>query len=140
MVQPGNAGSGGARLSRPANRKRQAAHLRQQTESCSNYEDGSCAVVSSVATLLARNSLCVEPAPSPNEVGFFAKTPIIGIMNAQLEQAYWSLEKRLAPGLRSAQAIYADVLGRYVDADTCWLDIGCGHQLFEPWINREEAL
>ncbi|MDB4911760.1 MAG: Methyltransferase type 11 [Gemmatimonadetes bacterium] len=61
-------------------------------------------------------------------------------MNLQLQRAYWSLEKRLAPGLKSAQAIYAEVLDRYVDADTRWLDIGCGHQIFEPWIKGEEAL
>ena len=61
-------------------------------------------------------------------------------MNLQLQRAYWSIEKRLAPGLRSAQATYAQLLERYVDADTRWLDVGCGHQLFEPWIKGEEAL
>jgi SAM-dependent methyltransferase len=61
-------------------------------------------------------------------------------MNRRLQSFYMSLERRLAPGLRSAQAIYADVLDRYVDADTRWLDVGCGHQLFEPWIAKEETL
>jgi SAM-dependent methyltransferase len=65
---------------------------------------------------------------------------LIQEMNTQLEQAYWSLEKRLAPGLQSAQATYAEVLDRYVNEDTRWLDIGCGHQVFEPWIKGEEAL
>jgi SAM-dependent methyltransferase len=61
-------------------------------------------------------------------------------MNQKLQHAYWSLEKRLTPGLRSAQAIYAEILEPYVDSDTRWLDVGCGHQLFEPWIGKEEVL
>ena len=61
-------------------------------------------------------------------------------MNLHLQRAYWSLEKRLAPGLCSAQATYAGLLERYVDSDTRWLDVGCGHQLFEPWIKGEDAL
>ena len=61
-------------------------------------------------------------------------------MISQLEKAYWSLEKRLAPGLGSAQLIYSEILDRYVDSETCWLDIGCGHQLFDSWIKGEEAL
>ena len=65
---------------------------------------------------------------------------MIGGMNQTLQHAYWSLEKRLTPGLRSAQAIYAEVLERYVESDTRWLDVGCGHQLFEPWIGKEETL
>lgn len=61
-------------------------------------------------------------------------------MNRQLQNVYRSLERLLAPGLRSAQAMYAEVLDRYVNADTTWLDVGCGHQLFEPWIAKEDAL
>lgn len=39
------------------------------------------------------------------------------------------LQGALLPDLRWNQEIYGELLGRYLDAQTCWLDAGCGHHL-----------
>lgn len=61
-------------------------------------------------------------------------------MRAHMRNLYWLAERYLAPGLRSAQAAYADVLKEHVSPTTRWLDIGCGHQVFEPWIDGEREI
>jgi ubiquinone/menaquinone biosynthesis C-methylase UbiE len=40
----------------------------------------------------------------------------------------------LAPGLKSSQWPYREMLFANVTADTVWLDLGCGHQLFPKWM------
>jgi ubiquinone/menaquinone biosynthesis C-methylase UbiE len=40
----------------------------------------------------------------------------------------------LAPGLRSSQWMYREMLFANVTDETDWLDLGCGHQLFPKWM------
>jgi SAM-dependent methyltransferase len=53
---------------------------------------------------------------------------------------YCDLKRRLVPGLRSNQNLYAETLERFVTSETMWLDAGCGHQVFPFEPDREEAL
>jgi len=50
-----------------------------------------------------------------------------------LYNAYAGLEQRIAPGLRYSQDEYEDVLRRYVNGETTWLDLGCGRRLLPAW-------
>jgi SAM-dependent methyltransferase len=52
---------------------------------------------------------------------------------------YWRLEQLVVPGLRSSQYAYYETLRRYLSGRPLWLDLGCGHHVFGPWMQREEA-
>lgn len=54
-----------------------------------------------------------------------------------LYRAYWATERVLLPGARSTQQEYFHSLAPLV-RDKDWLDIGCGHSVFWPWMEREE--
>jgi len=51
-----------------------------------------------------------------------------------LEQIYWALEHRIAPGAESSQNVYARIVEAHLTPSTRWLDLGCGHQLWGDWI------
>jgi len=51
---------------------------------------------------------------------------------------YWRMRDRITPGLEYTQAVYERVLARAVNGETCWLDLGCGHQILPPWRLEEE--
>jgi SAM-dependent methyltransferase len=55
----------------------------------------------------------------------------------RLLQTYWSMEQRVAPGIRYSQLTYEDVLTRLVQHKASWLDLGCGRQILPHW--RREA-
>jgi ubiquinone/menaquinone biosynthesis C-methylase UbiE len=55
-----------------------------------------------------------------------------------LYRVYEIQQRLIAPKLRSAQDLYAEVLAKYVDQKTTWLDIGCGHQVFPDWLGEQE--
>ncbi len=57
----------------------------------------------------------------------------------RLEKVYWALQRRIAPGVEFAQNEYARVVQAHVTAETRWLDVGCGHQLWPEWIPGQEA-
>lgn len=57
--------------------------------------------------------------------------PMTGSIRSWLENIYWGMEHKIVPGLTSLQDAYHDVLTRHVDADTCWLDLGCGTSLLD---------
>lgn len=54
-----------------------------------------------------------------------------------LYRAYWATERILLPGVRSTQQEYFHSLAPLVH-NKDWLDIGCGHSVFWPWMEREE--
>jgi SAM-dependent methyltransferase len=52
---------------------------------------------------------------------------------------YWALEKRIVPGLRSSQYAYYEAVRAQTASRPVWLDVGCGHQVFASWMDKEEA-
>lgn len=50
---------------------------------------------------------------------------------------YWSMERRIVPGLRIAQVEYEFALRDLVRSGVRWLDVGCGWHALPQW--REEA-
>jgi ubiquinone/menaquinone biosynthesis C-methylase UbiE len=50
------------------------------------------------------------------------------------EKFYARSRDVLAPGLKSSQWAYREVLFANVTDETDWLDLGCGHQLFPKWM------
>jgi len=57
-----------------------------------------------------------------------------------ISRLYWRLETLIDPGVRSSQYIYREVVDANVDAQTRWLDVGCGHSIFPEWIDGQRAL
>ena len=51
----------------------------------------------------------------------------------RMRSVYWTMERRIAPGLRHAQRQYEDALDRFVRPSIRWLDLGCGRRLLGPW-------
>jgi len=50
---------------------------------------------------------------------------------------YWSMERRIVPGLEYAAHRYEERLLRWVPENVRWLDVGCGRRLLPSW--REEG-
>jgi ubiquinone/menaquinone biosynthesis C-methylase UbiE len=50
------------------------------------------------------------------------------------EKFYARSRDVLAPGLKSSQWAYREMLFANVTDETDWLDLGCGHQLFPKWM------
>jgi ubiquinone/menaquinone biosynthesis C-methylase UbiE len=48
------------------------------------------------------------------------------------------LRRLVAPGLRSSQDVYAELLRARVNGRVEWLDLGCGHQVLPDWHAEEE--
>jgi ubiquinone/menaquinone biosynthesis C-methylase UbiE len=53
-------------------------------------------------------------------------------------QFYWKARGAIAPRLEDAQAVYEDRLRAHVRSSDRWLDIGCGHQVLQPWRGESE--
>lgn len=51
---------------------------------------------------------------------------------------YWWLQRRIVPGLRNSQYAYYEKLRPLLTQSTRWLDLGCGHQFFAPWMKIDE--
>jgi len=51
---------------------------------------------------------------------------------------YTTARKIIAPNLCHAQSLYEKVLSSYVDSNTKWLDLGCGHQVLPSWRLEQE--
>lgn len=49
------------------------------------------------------------------------------------------MEKIFFPQLSSSQYRYYQLLNRRVQPRCDWLEMGCGHQMFAPWMPNEEA-
>src|SRR5579859_3009946 len=59
-------------------------------------------------------------------------------MRRALRKVYWWLEKRICPRLRYSQVHYHKTLDRLIAANSSWLELGCGHQMFAAWMINEE--
>lgn len=59
-------------------------------------------------------------------------------MRDLLYKFYWKLESKIVPGLRSSQYSYFEALKSVFPHDATWLDVGCGHNIFGSWMDREE--
>lgn len=51
----------------------------------------------------------------------------------QLFKIYWRLQNIIVPQLKPSVDIFAKSLKEYVNEDTIWLDLGCGHQILPKW-------
>lgn len=51
---------------------------------------------------------------------------------------YGAAKRLIVPTLKYSQTIYEDMLKKYVNDKTKWLDLGCGHQVLPPWRLEEE--
>lgn len=58
---------------------------------------------------------------------------------ALLFRNYWRLERRLAPGLRSSQYVFAERLADAMPDRPTWLDLGCGRRPFPDWMPEDQA-
>lgn len=65
-------------------------------------------------------------------------------MNRELLfKIYWKIQSVIAPGLKSSQKIYEEVLNENIDESLKlkWLDLGCGHQVLPQWmLDQEKSL
>jgi SAM-dependent methyltransferase len=61
----------------------------------------------------------------------------VGIRSV-LYRCYWKAEEALLPGFCSTQQAYYRAL-RPVVLGKEWLDLGCGHSVFWPWMEREQT-
>jgi SAM-dependent methyltransferase len=65
-----------------------------------------------------------------------------------MQLTYADMKKLLVPGLRYSQDIFEEIVTRYVNEETRWLDAGCGWHLLPPWrpdaeralVNRARAV
>lgn len=59
-------------------------------------------------------------------------------LRTKFEKFYWFFEHLLIPDLKHAQLIYEETLKEYINRNSIWLDLGCGHQILPPWRNMAE--
>jgi ubiquinone/menaquinone biosynthesis C-methylase UbiE len=63
------------------------------------------------------------------------------VVREKLYSLYLFFQDRITPGLRFSQYLYQEVLEEIVHAETEWLDLGCGHQIFPEWrLAQEKAI
>lgn len=55
-----------------------------------------------------------------------------------LYQAYWAIQRAIAPGLADSQDQYKDALVPHVTPRVSWLDVGCGHRILRSWQYEQE--
>jgi ubiquinone/menaquinone biosynthesis C-methylase UbiE len=65
-------------------------------------------------------------------------TALAESVRSALYRFYYAVQRILVPGLRNSQDRYREVLTSYVEPETVWLDMGCGHQLFPEWLRDGE--
>jgi len=51
-----------------------------------------------------------------------------------LRTIYWKLERIIDPEPADAHRFYADVVRRKIQPESAWLEVGCGHDVFVPWV------
>ncbi len=59
-------------------------------------------------------------------------------LRTYLQEAYWWLERHLAPGVRYAQADYEQRLFDTIRGNEAWLDVGCGNTVLPTWREAQE--
>jgi ubiquinone/menaquinone biosynthesis C-methylase UbiE len=61
-------------------------------------------------------------------------------VRAFLCNLYWRLEDIIDPGVRNSQWTYAERVTSWIDSESIWLEMGCGHSIFAPWMPSAEKL
>lgn len=56
----------------------------------------------------------------------------------KLIKTYFKIQSVIIPFFRYPQDIYENILKAHVNSEITWLDIGCGHNLLQPWRYQEE--
>jgi len=51
---------------------------------------------------------------------------------------YWDIKARYLPDSKNCQEQYEDLVERFLNNDTLWLDAGCGHILLHHWNKEKE--
>lgn len=59
-------------------------------------------------------------------------------MRSKFLNIYWGLRRIIAPQLRYSQYVYEEVLRRYVNPYSDWVELGCGHSILPSWRLAEE--
>lgn len=60
-------------------------------------------------------------------------------LRRRLLRVYWTMERRLVPGLEYSQVHYEKLLLKWIPAGARWLDLGCGRRLLPAWRSDGEA-
>jgi ubiquinone/menaquinone biosynthesis C-methylase UbiE len=55
---------------------------------------------------------------------------------SRAESLYWKARSILTPGLENSQYAYSYRLREALAAPARWLDVGCGHAVFQDWLAR----
>lgn len=53
---------------------------------------------------------------------------------------YVKWQRRIVPGLKDSQYLYVDKLLTVVNAESYWLDLGCGHRIVPAWTGFDETI
>ena len=51
-----------------------------------------------------------------------------------LRKVYWKLERLIDPSPADAHRFYSEVVRGKIQPNSAWLDVGCGHDIFVPWV------
>jgi ubiquinone/menaquinone biosynthesis C-methylase UbiE len=51
-----------------------------------------------------------------------------------LRHLYWRLEDVLDPDTIDSHRVYAELVRDVIQPDSAWLEVGCGHDVFVPWV------
>jgi ubiquinone/menaquinone biosynthesis C-methylase UbiE len=51
-----------------------------------------------------------------------------------LRNTYWKLEDIIDPETIDSHRFYADVVRDAIQPGSSWLEVGCGHEIFVPWV------
>jgi len=51
---------------------------------------------------------------------------------------YWKMRDIIVPGLENSQYAYNHTLRAYVNQNSRWLDLGCGHQILPGWMPQSQ--
>ena len=67
-----------------------------------------------------------------------SRLPSRQTLRSALYRFYFRAEKRITPSLRSSQYAYYEALRSAMTPGARWVDLGCGHQVFGDWMQREQ--
>lgn len=59
-------------------------------------------------------------------------------LRTKLLEVYWSMERRIVPGLEYSGHRYEEHLLRWIPKNAQWLDVGCGRRLLPTWREKGE--
>jgi ubiquinone/menaquinone biosynthesis C-methylase UbiE len=57
-----------------------------------------------------------------------------------LRNLYWKLEDIIDPGAVDSHRYYSDVVRSSIRPGAAWLEVGCGHEIFVPWVPSADEI